>query len=348
MKSFVPVIFFSLTVCMSACKSKKDKIVHEPDPLVQITYPKQEKLAYTITASGSIASSQQIELSFKTGGMVEKIFVKEGDYVHKGQLLAQLNRTELDAQLAQSNLELNRYQRDIKRLNVLVRDTIVTLEQLQNMETAFATAKARKEAIAYNSSQSAIYAPAAGVVIKRQVSPGEFKPAGATALIIGSNDQNKRWFFKVSVSDRDRIRLQPGQKAQLTLDVLPDHSFEGTVAELATVPNKETLTYDCYFSFEPGNIAVMYGLSGKISLIHNSEELYTTLPLETLSDVNDQQAYIYTVSGSSTAVKRKVHMLRINKNEVLLQENLDAGTAVISTGKNKVEAGKKVKITNPS
>jgi multidrug efflux pump subunit AcrA (membrane-fusion protein) len=87
-----------------------------------------------ITASGLLSTENEARLSFKISGIIEKIFVKEGDRVRKGQLLATLKSTEIASQVQQVQLTVEKAQRDYQRANNLYKDSVVTLEQLQNAE----------------------------------------------------------------------------------------------------------------------------------------------------------------------------------------------------------------------
>lgn len=115
----------------SSCGNKQEKTVDQT-PIVKIINPIQSKIRTVIASSGAISNSEEIVLSFKTGGMIESVYAEEGQYVEKGQILARLNTTELDAQLEQAKLNVDKLKRDEYRLSQLVRDTVATLEQLQN------------------------------------------------------------------------------------------------------------------------------------------------------------------------------------------------------------------------
>ena len=82
--------------------------------------------------SGLIASNSEARLSFKIGGMISRIYVKEGDRVAAGQLLATLDLTEVNAQVQQASQNLEKAQRDETQANNLYHDTVASLEQVQN------------------------------------------------------------------------------------------------------------------------------------------------------------------------------------------------------------------------
>ena len=339
----IHIILIGVTI--TACRSGKHQVaVTSATPVVTVVNPLYKAPEYVIAASGVITSSLQSDLSFKSAGMVEDVLVTEGQYVQKGQLLARLNTVELEAQLLQADYKLGQYQRDIQRLDALVKDTVATLEQLQNTHTALATSQAQKDALLYIKAQSALYAPASGIILKKQVSAGEYKQAGAVVFTLGSNEKAGRWLFKVSVSDKDRMMMQPGQQTSIVLDALPGVKLKGQVFKLAQVPDMNTLTYDCYVSFDPAEQEIVYGLTGKLILEQRHKQSYATLPLEAVADIQDNAAFIYTVANDFTVHKQRVHVRQIINATVVLAEVLATDTKVITEGRDNIEEGKKVTI----
>lgn len=342
------IVGLLVAIGLSACRQNLHHNTGEAIPYVRVVHPEMAPVRDTIIATGLITTIDQSDLSFKTGGTVEEVYVKEGDFVKKGQLLARLNTAEYKSQIDQIDYKISQYMRDIKRLQVLVKDTIATLEQLQNTETALATTRAQRGALAYNLDQAAIHAPADGVILVKQVNKGEYKPSGALAFTLGSNEGRikSHWIFKTSLSDRDRLRIRVNERAILTLDALPERPLEGVVYRLSTIPDPVTLTYDCYIRFDPGQAPVVYGLSGKLALPAINDQSFTLLPLEAVTQVNDGVGIIYTVSGRSLARRSKVKLISIRKDKAVLYTPLDPAERVIIAGNDGLEDGQKVQIEN--
>lgn len=347
MKRLSLLFHFSLIVLFSSCGNKQEKAIDQT-PIVETITPAQSKIRTVIASSGTISNSEEIVLSFKTGGMVESVNAEEGQYIEKGQILARLNTTELDVQLEQAKLNVEKLKRDEYRFNQLVRDTVATLEQLQNAQTALSSGQHQLRSLEFNRQQAYIKAPASGFILKRQVNPGEFKTPGAVVFVIGSNSNSKadKWTFKISVSDKDRVKLSVGQQTIIILDVMPDKEFEGTITKLSSVPDTQTGTYDCYVSFNPRDENIVYGLSGKLNIPLESEQSFTEIPVEALVGANGNIAAIYTLNDDNIVEQQTVSIRSINKQGVSLNEHLSADLRIITSGKNKVKTGEKAKPIN--
>ena len=82
---------------------------------VEIQPVSRKLLSEPIIASGLLSSKSEMKLAFKTGGMIRRIYVQEGQSVSEGQLLAELDLSEIDAQVRQSKLSLEKSERDLER-----------------------------------------------------------------------------------------------------------------------------------------------------------------------------------------------------------------------------------------
>src|ERR1041384_1687355 len=120
------ILAFALVKCgdnkaaTASQKTGEDPILVKQQPITVGNYSR------TLQYSGLIASNAEARLSFKIGGIVSRIYVKEGDHVAKGQLLATLDLTEIDAQVQQASQNLEKSKRDEGRISNLYRDTVAS------------------------------------------------------------------------------------------------------------------------------------------------------------------------------------------------------------------------------
>ena len=112
MKKIQPIfLLLSTLLILESCGSKKiEKINEQTNTAIPVKIMKLEKseVNKNIAASGQFFTDDETYLSFKFGGIVNNILVKEGDFVHKGQLLATLDLTEINATVNQAQLALEK------------------------------------------------------------------------------------------------------------------------------------------------------------------------------------------------------------------------------------------------
>jgi multidrug efflux system membrane fusion protein len=139
-----------------------------------------------IRTSGQLASQAEVQLAFKVGGIIQDLRVDEGDQVRAGQTLARLDLSEIDAQVQEAKSALEKAQRDLKRTRQLYRDSVATLAEKQNAETAVETAEARLQTARFNREHAVIEAPESGRILRRHAEAGEQVGPGTPVLTLGA------------------------------------------------------------------------------------------------------------------------------------------------------------------
>ena len=166
MKKLIIIIFIATSIF--SCGKKKDTAANSIiDETIAVNTENvlSANTLIPIEVAGLVASKEEARLSFKTGGIIEKIYVKEGQNVTKGQLLATLNLTEINANVQQANEAVAKAERDLRRVTNLYRDSVSTLEQVQNITTVLSLSKQNQQIAQYNRSYSQIHAPNSGTIV---------------------------------------------------------------------------------------------------------------------------------------------------------------------------------------
>ena len=137
-----------------------------------------ERISLPVTATGTLGPKEDVTLSFKLGGVISRVLVNEGETVRAGQLLAALDLGEVEPGVTRARTAAEKADRDYQRARTLYADSVATLEQLQDAQSARDAARAEYEAAAFNRSHAVIVAPAAGTILRRTAEPGEVVSAG--------------------------------------------------------------------------------------------------------------------------------------------------------------------------
>ena len=182
--------WFTQSCSNSNGKNKNIERTSEVIP-VRVMAIAQQELQPVIQTSGLFTTDDETNLAFKTGGIIEKMYVKEGDAIRKGQLLAALNLTEIEAQVAQARLSFEKAKRDFNRVENLYKDSVTTLEQFQNARTGMDVASRKLDAANFNRSYSEIRAMNNGFVLRKMASDGQVISSGTTVFQTNGAGQGK-------------------------------------------------------------------------------------------------------------------------------------------------------------
>ncbi len=337
-------IALMLVFSVLACRNKKEESTTTANDVVSVRVTEASLLSSSepVTASGIIASSNEARLAFKTGGIIASVFVKEGDQVSKGQLLAQLNLTEINAQVNSAKEAFSKMERDKKRVENLFKDSVATLEQYQNVQTAYNVARQNLDIAKFNLNFSDIRATTGGRIIKKIMNEGELVGPGMPVFYL-SSDGPKDWLIKVAVSDKDWARLKVGDAATVTIDAFRDDTFTARVSNKAASIDPQSGLYpiDLSFSRLPSQMAL--GLFATVKIQPEKARNYLAIPIDAVIEGNGNHASVF-VEENGTARKADVLTSGIRDGMVLISSGLKAGDRVITDGSAYLKNGTAVKI----
>lgn len=314
--SFPAWLLVLLPVLITSCSSGESRdIKPAPSPeYVQIESIKTSTEPIPVYVSGKISSASEFDLSFKTGGFIDELFFDEGDEVRKGDVLATLDRTEIDAQVNRARNMYEKYHRDLERTRNLHKDKAATLEQVEDLKTAVENARAELDIALFNQDHSEITAPANGRLLSKFAEENEQVHPGDPIFRMGENGRHST-ILKAGVSDRNITRLQPGDSAEVYFDALPDLSFSGHVTRIAAAANQRSGVFDIEVTLDDPPSELRNGFIAKATVYPSSQQPYITIPLDALVEAENEYAYIYVPDEElQSAVRVRVKPIHIGNS----------------------------------
>lgn len=338
--------FLLISVGLLNCKSKDEKKqtnVTQEEFLSVSTQPVQAISANEpISVSGVLASDSEVKLAFKTGGLIKKIYVNEGQFVKAGQLLAELDLEEINAQVNQANVGLAKTKRDLERVKRLYADSAATLQQLQDVTSAYEAASEGIKVASFNQKLSKIYAPISGKILRKIAEQGELITPFAPAFIMGSGGAATK--LKVGVSDKDVVRVRAGYPATVYIDAYPNAVFKATVTQIAQTVNPMTGTFDIELNVQPNGKNLISGFVAKAEITPPSVQSSLAIPIESVIEAEDTNGYVFVYNATNnTVTKKRVTLGNIVGNKVMIINGLSAGEEIVVLGANFLTDGEKVK-----
>jgi membrane fusion protein, multidrug efflux system len=345
-------VMWTLTaISILSCGDKKDTPVASNENIlnqkiiVKTTTAGTSDGLESVSVLGIVTSDKEAKPSFKTGGVVAKTYAKEGDKVKKGQLLATLIMSEIDAQVRQAEEGLKKTERDMNRIKNLYADSVATLEQLQNITTAYEVARKSFDIAKFNKQYSEIRSPITGTIVKQIMHDGEIVGPGMPVFaILGTGAAD--WKISVGLIDRDWARIKINDKGQMVLDAFPGKNYDVYVHEKSVIGGNASSTIDVELKFKnpPQNLAA--GLIGKVNLMPNGKSNKTmTLPIEALTKSNGNEAVVYVIENGK-AKKASVKIGNILGEKVEIISGISAMQEIVTIGAMYLEDGDLVEVKN--
>lgn len=342
----------------------------QPARIVETAEARPANFRETIFATGKLSLEEEARLSFKTGGIIRQIYASEGQNVRKGQLLAELNLDEISAQNQQARLgqqqaeisvqsaglALKLAERDYQNALGLFRDSVATLEQLQNAEVQLDNARnqlaAARKAAAMSSEQvqvadfnlkfSRIAAPADGIILKKLAEANEMAGPGMPVFLFGSKEKAR--VVRVNITDKDIIKIRLGNEAELRFDAYPGERFRGTVREIASLADPYTNTYEVEVEVGPTDKTLLSGFIASVEIITGLKPNLMEIPINALLRAHELNGEVFLVEDGK-AVKAPVIIYKILGDKLLIQQGLDSAALVITSGVGYLEDQQPVMIS---
>ena len=294
----------------------------------------REVVARPIEAAGQLSSEAEARLSFKTGGLVRRILVREGDHVRKGQLLAALDLTEISAQVAQAEQGQAKARRDLDRFGRLLADSAAPLEAVQNLRTAYAVAREQARIARFNQQFSEIRALVAGRIVRKLLNEGELAAPGTPVLFMNATAGADTWTLKTGVADKDWALLQVGDPAVVRLDAYPDRAFRGRVSRRAAGADPASGTWQIDVQVTPqAGTPLATGLFARATLRPRRQARYRVVPAEALVEGEGENAFVFAPAPAGRRVRKlPVRVAFLDGSRVYVRSGLDSVPQVVARG----------------
>jgi|SRR5450432_9968 RND family efflux transporter MFP subunit len=335
------LLMISTALSLASCTARTEpvrKIESDIIPVKTIPLKKYNSTA-TVTVSGQFTTDDEVMLSFKTTGIINKIYVKEGDAIQKGQLLATLNLTEIDASLQQARLAYEKANRDHERLINLYNDSVATLEQVQNAKTTMDLAAQQLNSVQFNHRYSEIRAEASGFVLRKLANEGQQVSSG-NAVFQTNGAGSGKWILRSGVTDKQWAAIKTGDAAGIGIASTGGQTVAGKVTRKseAVDPANGLFSIDITITGSHfGKIATgMFGnaiiTTGRSKSQGKNLSDTWSVPYEALLDGDGSTGYVFVTNDNKTANRVKVVIAGMEKDHVIISQGLENSGSLIISG----------------
>jgi RND family efflux transporter MFP subunit len=336
------LISLSALLALAGCADSAEELPPPPTPVHAIEASTGPSAA-PIRTNGMLVNKDEFRLAFKVGGVIKRIAVNEGDSVRAGQKLAEIEQTEIEAQVEQARQAYEKALRDFERGERLYADKVISLEQLQDLKTQTAVAEAALNAAQFNRSYAAIVAPHDGTVLRRLAEERELVSAGAPILVLGAKEQG--FIVRAGLADREIVQVQTGDRAEIRLDAFSGKTFDGTVTEIASAADPASGLFNVEVAVQAREASLRSGLVAKLQIAPSAAraDAKVYVPIAAIVEGEGHRASVFVIEGGH-ARRREVQVAFIEQDRVALERGLTAGERVVTDGALYLEDGEAVSV----
>jgi len=329
------LILFVIVILMASCGKKQEPVKKE------VASIKVKTMAVTtvnglsnLRYSGTVEASQTIPLTFQSSGTVEKVLVQEGDVVHKGQLLAVVNKSD-NQNIYNSSLASYQQAKDgYDRLKQVYDKGSLSEVKWVEMETKLKQAESQMQMTKNNLDKCNLYAPTSGIVGKRNIEPGQSSISSFSPIELVKIETVS---VKISVPENEIGKIKKGLNATFTISALENKSFEGTITNVGVVADQFSRTYEVKMTVNNSNLEMKPGMVCDVILNTSAEKQLIVVPNRAVSKDTEGNSFVYLVSPDKKNVKKQIiEVGNYQTSGIEVFSGLVANQTIVVEGKEKL------------
>jgi membrane fusion protein, multidrug efflux system len=323
---------------LSGCTGKTQPNKNDSSLNVRIEVVKESDVVNRLEYVGIVEEKSSTALGFSTLGTIEKIYVSEGQYIRKGQLLAKLDQSSAKSMLDAAEATLKQAQDAYDRLKSVHDKGSLTEIQMVDIETKLQQAQSSYNIAKRNLENCSLYSPTDGVIGTKMAEAGEYSVVGKAILTILDINSVR---IRFSVPENE-ISLIPAEcKSTITVSALSNKIFEGKKIEKSVSANPVSHTYPVNISLPNPRKELLPGMVCTVELIPDTKSPGIVIPIGIIQTTPDGQKFIWAEKGG-IAKRLFVTTGATNGNGVEITSGLSVGDRVITQGYQKISEEEKI------
>ncbi len=318
---------------------------------VVTAHPVRQTITPSLSFSGSLDPEWQAEVAAKVDGRLEKVYVKEGDRVSKGQVLAILEQVDTDANLLNAKgsyldaqTSLRKAKTDLERYEKLYTTGAVSQQTVDDYRFARDNAAAKLEAargslqaMEAKSAGTVLVAPADGIVSKRYYQEGYYAKAGTPIFAVADISRLKT---TINIPEGQVAGVHVGNEADISLPAYPGKKLVGQITRIAPMADTPAHTFAAEVSVD-NSAGLLAGLYANVALVASPKENVLTIPVHAIVMRDDQQTVF--VADDEGVVQRRVLSVGYTDDKIAeVLAGVDEKDTIVTEGHNKLREGSKI------
>ncbi len=307
-------------------------------PAVEVARVEVTRFTDEAQAVGSLRSRQSVVLRPEVSGRVTQLNFHDGQRVHRGQLLVQLDDQLPLAQLQQAQAELSIAQANHKRNQELVAQNFISQRSVDESAANLQVAQAKLALARATAARLRIFAPFDGIAGIRNISVGDYLKDGADIVNIEDMDAI---YVDFRLPERFQTKIQRGQTALVDLDALPGRQYAAVVQAIDPLVDANGRSVGVRACIDNRNLQLRPGMFARITAVFGQRENARVIPEEAIVPQAGRQFVIRLVDGPdqdtkiAQRVEVKVGIRRPGRVEIT--EGLRPGDLVVTAGQQRIQ-----------
>ncbi|MBQ1635725.1 MAG: efflux RND transporter periplasmic adaptor subunit [Bacteroidales bacterium] len=302
--------------------------------LVSVVAAARENVPQTSLYSSTVQAKVVNNIAPQGAGRIQKLNVEVGDFVAKGQVLAEMDKVQLE----QAQLKLRNDETELERVRTLLSQGGISQADFDQLELAFNVSKSSCRNIEEN---TILRSPVSGVITARNYDRGDMFTMGQPIYTVQQITPVK---ILVGISETDYTRVKKGDTVSITADALPGKEFSGTVNRLYPTMDPATHTFNVEVTVPNTRRELRPGMYARVTVNFGSTFNIVLPDTAVLKMQGAGTRSVFVVDPEGKAEMRVVTLGRHFDGKYEILSGLEEGEQVVVKGNSALKAGQAVQI----
>ncbi len=337
---FRTMLIASAVVMAAGCGNNGSKTAgqvaaaEEVIPTVSVTEVSVREVPQEATYTTTIQAYVKNNIAPQTAGRISRILVDVGDFVKAGQVVAEMDQT----QLAQVELQMKNNEIEYKRLKGLYEVGGLSKSDLDAIEMAYNVSRTQYDNLLEN---SRLLSPIDGVITARNYDAGDMYAMSAPIYTV---EQIVPVKLLVGISEADYTKVKKGDSVVITADALPGRTFNGKIRKIYPTVDPATRTFTVEVVVDNSNSTLRPGMFARATVQFGVNNSVVIPDVAVVKQQGSGERFVYVLNADGTVTYSKVVLGRRMGAEYEVLEGIADGAKVVTGGQIRLKDGIKVTV----
>jgi RND family efflux transporter MFP subunit len=336
-----PTYFILLTfLLLSGCQAKKGN-QETTEPAVPVLTSRVTRSSFTkeISLSGNIEGIKTVRLGFLVAGKIDFIAINEGQLITRNQLLASLDPTNYAIAKEMADIQANQVQDEYDRLKLMHDNNSLSESDFAKITFGLQQARAQQKLHTKNLSDTRLYSPINGVLLKKLAETGEITGAGIPLFVVSDIRKIK---VNAYIPENELHNIRIGQTAKVEVTSI-DKTCEGKIIEVGSAADPASRAFSLKIEVDNPDMFIRPGMIAEVRVLSGTNEEYLAVPPVAIQHDFNDQSFVYVVDTSKNkAFRRNVSLGKLISDRIGITSGLNENEIVVTGGQQKLIDGSSV------
>jgi RND family efflux transporter MFP subunit len=340
LKKTQTILALFMVLILASCSTTATEEEKDTRVAVRVQNTAIHTIENNLDFTGVVQPFEEAHIAPAVPARINRILVDVGDKVNKGQLLVEMDNT----QLFQAQVQLDNLKTELQRLDTLLQAGAVTQQAYDQMKTQYEVAKSNIENLA---THTQVRSTLNGVITGRYFSDGEMfsgapGPVGKPAIV--SINQIRPVKVLVGVSERFLPQIRIGQTAEVQVDVFPERVFEGRVNKIFPTIDRASGTFRVEIVIDNRDEALRPGMFTRVALYLGEQQVLLVPALAVMKQTGSNERFVFVVEDDF-ARRISVQPGRNFDENLEIVSGLEPGQKLVVTGQHNLIEGTEIVVS---